>query len=368
LKYYKFIESIKQYFLKNYIIKKIEISLYKYLIEYIKKFIIDSEPIILKNIDPFMLIRNEIEQNIIKRKVIENSLEVSKQLTGPKLSEQDDWSNFNMSFIKKVNTVITKNNTVLTFDENDISEIIQLFNTLDDIKKETFLNVVIYHNLIGESGRNIEKYPILIIIYYYFIESIEPSDEQIKTIINNIKESLYINLMNYIESYIIKDDLTIPQNNSLFINIRDTIETHFILAKEIKIFEPVFIESNKGDNSTIVEATDYQQKAYYEFFDITEWRNVGEGENIYDDMKISYKRKDQPSDQPSEVEFKIRMKDGKLHSFTIKEFTDQIHDLDLDLDYESFVVLVNNDGTENILSKNSESLTTHISEKNKPIN
>ena len=175
--------------------------------------------------------------------------------------------------------------------------------------------------------------------------------------------------MNYIESYIIKDDLTIPQNNSLFIQIRDMIETHFISAKEI--FEPVFIESKKDDNSTIVvEATNYQQKAYYKFFDITNYRNVGEGEYIYDDMTISYNRKnkDQPSeDQPSEVEFNITMADSTstLYNFTIKEFTNQISDLDLD--YISFVVLVNTDG-ENILSTNNKSLTTYISNKNKPIN
>ena len=369
LKYYEFIESIPitEFHLKNYIIKEIKISLYKLLIEYIKKFIIDSDSIILKNIVPFMLIRNEIQQNIINRKVIENSLKVPKQLTGPKLSAQYDLSNFNISFIKEVNKVITKNNTVLTFDENDIIQIIDLFNTLDDINKENFLNVVIYHNLIGESGRNIEKNPILIIIYYYFIKSIKPSDDQIKTIINNIKKSLYINLMNYIESYIIKDDLTIPQNNSLFIQIRDMIEIHFISAKEI--FEPVFIESKKDDNSTIVvEATNYQQKAYYKFFDITNNRNVGEGKYIYDDMTISYNRKnkDQPSeDQPSEVEFNITMADSTstLYNFTIKEFTDQISDLD----YISFVVLVNTDG-ENILSTNNKSLTTYISKKNKPIN
>ena len=89
LKYYQFIEQIKDYALINNI-KEIKISLYKLLIEYIKKFIIDSESIILKNIVPFILIRDEIEQNIINRKVKKNSLEVLKQLTGPKLSAQDD--------------------------------------------------------------------------------------------------------------------------------------------------------------------------------------------------------------------------------------------------------------------------------------
>ena len=89
-------------------------------------------------------------------------------------------------------------------------------------------------------------------------------------------------------------------------------------------------------------------------------------------MTISYNRKnkdqpseDQPSeDQPSEVEFNIKMADSTLHSFTIKEFTDQMSDLD----YISFVVLVNTDGTENILSENNKSLTAYISKKNKPIN
>ena len=87
-------------------------------------------------------------------------------------------------------------------------------------------------------------------------------------------------------------------------------------------------------------------------------------------MTISYNRKnkDQPSeDQPSEVEFNITMADSTstLYNFTIKEFTNQISDLDLD--YISFVVLVNTDG-ENILSTNNKSLTTYISNKNKPIN